>query len=735
MVTTELVIARMNELARGGAEGIPLFAEDDVPEREQEQVDERRSPAVHVPIDPVVVTITEAEGEAEERELNAGVNAGVDSTEIELADDIAAATDAEEIENTEVEHNMAEDADQASYGEQRIEDTVPDVLVEEFPVQESPVMRSGGKVRRKKKPGTIAEQEQSTEHPAENDARKRTEEQVVLPTRQSARLVGKQRINYRAVPYSFNTSVKKGLRENGAAAYDAIKKEFMQLFKDKKALVPVKKGELSRTQIKKILRSSMFLKTKFDARGIFEKIKARLVADGRMQDRALYPDNSSPTVAMQSLMMTLLIAATENRNAMKIDIGGAYLNAEMTGEEVLMELDRTLSNIVKRILPEVEQFVENGKLVVRLDRALYGCVQSAKLWFEKLTDILKGMGFVPNEVDPCVMNLMRNGKQLTLAIYVDDILALSENAEDLEWFREELEKVFDDVKAETGGEFSYLGMHIILEKGKARISMKQFIEELLDLHGEVRMRITPATNQLFESDEEKKLNDEEKGKFHTMVAKLLYLSKRTRSDIALPVIYLCTRVKSPTEEDKRKLDRVMGYLKMTKSRELVLTCKGAWRVTGFIDAAFGCHLDGKSHSGGVICVGGACILVISRKQKIVTKDSTEAELVALSDLITAVEKCEEFMVSQGMCDMELPVVFQDNTSTISLVTKGGGKPRTKHMRVRQQLVKEKFDHKEIDIQYVKTREMLADVLTKPLGGELFRWMTGEIMGKASGKLA
>jgi len=57
------------------------------------------------------------------------------------------------------------------------------------------------------------------------------------------------------------------------------------------------------------------------------------------------------------------------------------------------------------------------------------------------------------------------------------------------------------------------------------------------------------------------------------------------------------------------------------------------------------------------------------------------------------------------------------------------------MRVRQQLVKEKYDHKEIDIQYVKTREMLADVLTKPLGGELYRWMTGEIMGNASGKLA
>jgi len=146
-------------------------------------------------------------------------------------------------------------------------------------------------------------------------------------------------------------------------------------------------------------------------------------------------------------------------------------------------------------------------------------------------------------------------------------------------------------------------MHIILEAGKARISMKKFIEELLEVYGEVKMRVTPARNQLFESNEERKLSEEEKGDFHTMVAKLLYLSKRARPDIALPVIYLCTRVKSPTEGDKINLDRVMGYLKMTKSREMVLTCKSGWRVTGFIDAAFGCHLDGKSHSGVVICVG------------------------------------------------------------------------------------------------------------------------------------
>jgi hypothetical protein len=47
----------------------------------------------------------------------------------------------------------------------------------------------------------------------------------------------------------------------------------------------------------------MFLKTKFNAEGKFEKIKARMVANGKQQDRSLYPDTYSPTVMLQSVFM------------------------------------------------------------------------------------------------------------------------------------------------------------------------------------------------------------------------------------------------------------------------------------------------------------------------------------------------------------------------------------------------------------------------------------------------
>jgi hypothetical protein len=534
---------------------------------------------------------------------------------------------------------------------------------------------------------------------------------------------------YDPILYSMHTSLKAGLREHGAPAMEAAAKEFTQLFRVKKALVPVRRSELTAAEQRGILRSSMFLKTKFDAKGVFEKIKARLVADGSMQDRSLYPNNSSPTVSMQSLFMCLGIAAKERRKIMKIDITGAYLNAEMTGEEVLMQLDATTTSILRRSLPEVVPFVEKGTLVVKLDKALYGCVQSAKLWYEKLTGVLKTLGFSANPVDACVMNKTIEGRQLTLTIYVDDILAMSESEDDLKWLESELKTSFDEVSSELSQDFSYLGMHIKVENGSAEISMKTFVNELVEMYGDPKKKVTPAGLDLFERSESEKLGEEERNFFHTVVAKLLYLSKRTRFDIALPVNYLCTRVSCATVEDMKKLDRVIGYLKLTNGRKVKFSPgDDDMSVTAYIDASFGCHHDGKSQSGCVVRVGGASVLVISRKQKIVTKDSTEAELVALSDLVTEVERCDEFMREQGVQDLEVPVVYQDNTSTISLVVEGGGKPRTKHMRVRQNLVKEKVDKKEVKITYVPTKSMIADVLTKPLQGDVFGKLTEAIMG-------
>jgi len=76
-----------------------------------------------------------------------------------------------------------------------------------------------------------------------------------------------------------------------------------------------------------------------------------------------------------------------------------------------MELEPLLVSILGKVAPEIKPYVdEKGRLLVKLTKAMYGTLDAAKIWYEKLTGVLKDMGFVPNEVDPCVLNKMVNGK-------------------------------------------------------------------------------------------------------------------------------------------------------------------------------------------------------------------------------------------------------------------------------------------------------------------------------------
>jgi len=218
-----------------------------------------------------------------------------------------------------------------------------------------------------------------------------------------------------------------------------------------------------------------------------------------------------------------------------------------------------------------------------------------------------------------------------------------------------------------------------------------------------------------------------------MVAKLLYLGKRGRPDILLPVQSLCTRVKAPTVEDEKKLERVLGYLQLTKCWIRVFDNSPFDRVRTYIDASFAIHADRKSQSGCEVLLGNTLVHETCRKQKIITLNSTEAELVALSDHIQEGELIKEFLFDMGaLCDIpvmdNVHLVYQDNKPTITMVATGGGKARTKYMRVRAGYVKERLESKELEIEYVRTTNMLADVLTKPLSGEGYHDLVRLLLG-------
>ena len=161
-------------------------------------------------------------------------------------------------------------------------------------------------------------------------------------------------------------------------------------------------SSLTPSQRSAIVRSSIFLKDKYLASGAFERFKARLVAGGNQQDKGLYDDLSSPTVATSSVFTIAAIAAAEIRKVIAIDIGGVFLNADI---DVHMRLDRVMSTMLIQLDPSYDKFRGiNGTVVVRLDKALYGCVEASLLWYKVLRSKLVADGFIENPYDRCVFN-------------------------------------------------------------------------------------------------------------------------------------------------------------------------------------------------------------------------------------------------------------------------------------------------------------------------------------------
>ena len=83
--------------------------------------------------------------------------------------------------------------------------------------------------------------------------------------------------------------------------------------------------------------------------GTFEKLKARLVAEGDRQDRSLYEDLSAPKVLTSSVFSIAAVAAMENRHFMVVDTGGvAFLN--------VLHLDPIMSKLMTDMSPEYRRY-------------------------------------------------------------------------------------------------------------------------------------------------------------------------------------------------------------------------------------------------------------------------------------------------------------------------------------------------------------------------------------------
>ena len=224
---------------------------------------------------------------------------------------------------------------------------------------------------------------------------------------------------------------------------------------------------------------------------------------------------------------------------------------------------------------------------------------------------------------------------------------------------------------------------------------------------------TPAASHLFEicnnDDVNRLLTPELSEEFHHLVAKTLFLSKRARPDLQTAVAFLTTRVKSPNNDDRKKLSKLMKYLQDTRYLPLILEDDDSGVLKWYIDGSFAIHNNMKSQTGINLTMGQGTIYGGSLKHKLNLKSSTEAELISVSNGINQVLWTKYFLECQGY-EVNSSTIYQDNEASILLERNGkrSSKKGTRHINIGYFFITNKVQNGEIDIEYMPTGRMIAD---------------------------
>jgi hypothetical protein len=294
-------------------------------------------------------------------------------------------------------------------------------------------------------------------------------------------------------------------------------------------------------------------------------------------------ESSSPTVSIYALMTSCLMDAIEGRNVATCDIPGAFLQADWPADrDCYLLFEGAMVSMICDIDSKYKNNIVYGKngrkyVYAKLTKAVYGTLLGMILFYQKLSKQLIDWGYEPNCYDRCTFNKMIEGNRITIQFHVDDLKISHMKQSVIDSVLDDLNNQFGTPKkplaATTGDIHDYLGITIdYSEKNKVKFTMYDYLEDVLaempdDMNG---TSPTPASDNLFDVDiDSPLLNEKESDFFHRTTARLLFAAKRARPDLQVAVAYLCTRVKSPSQSDYRKLVRAIKYLRLTISIPLV----------------------------------------------------------------------------------------------------------------------------------------------------------------------
>lgn len=465
---------------------------------------------------------------------------------------------------------------------------------------------------------------------------------------------------------------------------------------------------VSRPKDAKILKCKWVYRIKRNQDGSVNKYKARLVARGDQQREGIdFDEVFAPVARLETIRTLLATSVVKGMYIHQLDVVTAYVQGDLN-EDIYM------------IQPETFQDQNNLEKVCKLNRPLYGLKQAGREWYKKLNNCLLEIGFRNTAINPCTYADSDKTRDTIILVYVDDLLIASADLSNIENIKIKLKQNFK--MKDLGNVRDVLGMRVERkgDVGNIKLTQRLYIENVLKRFGmkdcnptgtplesnvnEIVRENEPKTNEIMRISEP----------YRELVGCLMYLANASRPDIAFAANLLSRFNNNPSEIHWKMAKRVLRYLKGTVDCGINYEKKSEYLVA-YSDSDWGGDKnDRKSNTGYVVYLAGGPISWASRKQKTVALSTMEAEYMALSDLskeIIYVRNLLEHIKYYSV--LETPTkIYCDNQSAICLSKNSVYHARTKHIDVRHHFTRETQERGDIELEYISTKMMAADALTK-----------------------
>ena len=454
--------------------------------------------------------------------------------------------------------------------------------------------------------------------------------------------------------------------------------------------------------------------------GRARRYRARLVVQGFMQEKGVdYNETYAPVTSLTTVRLLLSLAVEWGVVPHQMDVKTAFLYGHLD-EDVFMKQ------------PEGYVDATRPQAVCKLKKSMYGLKQAPRQWYLRITDVLTDAGFVVSDADNGLLILQSQGKLLLMSLYVDDLLIVSRCSNLQNQVKTTLTHHFK--MSDMGRAEMILGIEVTHPRdGAMALTQSCFIRETLTEFGmlDCSPTKTPMEPGLQLPAVVRDQNIIEESRFRRLIGKLMYLANAVRPDIVYPVSYLARFASGPSTEHWQAAKRVLRYLAGTTDTGI------HYSATKTSTPCFSCYTDAdwagdrndrKSTTGFVAFLNANPISWGSKKQSVVALSTMEAEFISASrglQELLWLRKLSKTITNDS--SLERPLLFCDNQSAIEFSNNLGLKERTKHIDIKYMFARDHIQKGEVELRYVPTNEMLADMMTKALAGPRFEELRDRVL--------